>query len=482
MSSRAACDQRVAPVRCPHFALTFAFVGAVRDRTGRSGLADAVVSRRTVPLVAQQQGQGLAEAIAAVARALQAETSTQDTLQKTVELAVATIAGCDHAGITLLADGKVSTPAASSEVPGLVDEIQYEVDQGPCLDAIRAESVFSTDDLTLEARWPAFSARAVAETGVRSMLSFRLFLERDTLGALNLYSTAPAAFGPESRSVGEVFAAHAALALQAALEQDRIEGMTAQLSASRRQTQRYSRQAELAVELQRSMLTELPDLAPLQLAARYLPATEAAEIGGDWYDAFLRPDGSVKLTVGDLAGHDVGAAGAMGQARSVLRALAVDRPEPPGQLLDRFDTVLTHLLPGRTGTCICAQLREDEGEDGAGWHALLASAGHPPPLLLTEQAVRFVELPTELLLGTGLGQQRATTSVALPPGSTLLLYTDGLVERRDRHLDDGLAALRAAATGLRATGIEELCDQLIADLVPHPSDDVCLLAVRIPGA
>ncbi len=119
------------------------------------------------------------------------------------------------------------------------------------------------------------------------------------------------------------------------------------------------------------MLTELPNLAPLQLAARYLPATEAAEIGGDWYDAFILPGGAVKLTVGDLAGHDVDAAGAMGQARSALRALAVDRREPPGQLLDRFDAVLAQLLPGRTGTCVCAQVSVDD----AGWQALLGNPG-----------------------------------------------------------------------------------------------------------
>jgi serine phosphatase RsbU (regulator of sigma subunit) len=166
--------------------------------------------------------------------------------------------------------------------------------------------------------------------------------------------------------------------------------MTAQLRASRRQARQYGRQAELAVALQRSMLTELPDLAPLQLAARYLPATEAAEIGGDWYDAFILPGGAVKLTVGDLAGHDVDAAGAMGQARSVLRALAVDRREPPGRLLDRFDTVLAQLLPARTGTCVCAQVSADD----AGWHALLGNAGHPPPLLITDQGARYLELPT----------------------------------------------------------------------------------------
>ena len=236
------------------------------------------------------------------------------------------------------------------------------------------------------------------------------------------------------------------------------------------------RQAELAVALQRGMLTELPDLAPLQVAARYLPATDAAEIGGDWYDAFWLPDGAIKLTVGDLAGHDLDAAVAMGQARSVLRSLSVDRSEPPGQLLDRFDTVLSQLLPGRTGTCVCARLSQHDGQ----WQAQFGNAGHLPPLLITDGAAQYVTLPEELLLGTGIDQHRSTTRVLLPPGSTLLLYTDGLIERRDRHLDHGLADLKAAADTLAAAPVEELTDELLARLAPHPTDDVCLLAVHLP--
>jgi len=252
--------------------------------------------------------------------------------------------------------------------------------------------------------------------------------------------------------------------------------MTEDLKLSRLQSRTHARKAELAVALQRGMLTELPDLGPLQVASRYLPATEAAEIGGDWYDAFWLPDGAVKVTVGDLAGHDLDAAVAMGQARSVLRSLSVDRPEPPGQLLDRFDTVLSQLLPGRTGTCVCARLTQHNGQ----WQALFGNAGHLPPLLITDGAAQYVALPEELLLGTGIDQQRSTTRMLLPPGSTLLLYTDGLIERRDRHLNDGLAELKATADTLAAAPVEELCDELLARLASHPTDDVCLLAIDLP--
>lgn len=416
------------------------------------------------------------EAIAEVARRLEAEGTAQKTLQKMVELAVATIAGCDHAGVSITNEG-VQTPAASDDVPRRVDWLQYESGEGPCLDAIWKHDIYQADDLRSETRWPHFSTRAASETGVLSMLSFRLFLEQDTLGALNLYSRRPHAFADDSRRVGQVFAAHAAIALQAAREHERVTKLEEDLRGSRSETRRYAQQAAIAVALQRSMLTAVPDLSPLKVAARYVPATEAVEVGGDWYDAFALPDGGTGLVVGDLAGHDIQAAVSMGQARNVLRALAVDRREPPGRLLDRLDAVLSHLQIGQTGTCVYAQL----DEHGGGWRAVLANAGHPPPLLVADGPATLLAPRPELLLGAGGDRPRSTITVALPPNATLLLYTDGLVERRDRSLDQGLAALRSAAADLADRTVDELCDELLARFAAAPQDDVCLLAVRTPG-
>jgi serine phosphatase RsbU (regulator of sigma subunit) len=181
-----------------------------------------------------------------------------------------------------------------------------------------------------------------------------------------------------------VFAAHAAIALRAAREHERVEELEDDLRGSRQESRQYDRQAEVAVALQRSMLTELPDLAPLQVAARYVPATEAVEVGGDWYDAFRLPGGATALVVGDLAGHDLPAAVSMGQARNVLRALAIDRQELPGRILARLDAVLSHLEIGQTASCVYAQL---DARHGA-WRALLANAGHPPPLLCSSPTMR----------------------------------------------------------------------------------------------
>lgn len=165
---------------------------------------------------------GGAKAFAEVARAL-AEGDVQQTLQKVVDMAVDTISGCDHAGISFLKGGKGSTPAASDDVPLLVDAIQYETGEGPCLSAIREHDVFESGDLRLESRWPKFAARAQRDTGISSMLSFRLFVADDTLGALNLYSKAVDAFDERSRTVGLVFAAHAALALSTAIHGEQMD-------------------------------------------------------------------------------------------------------------------------------------------------------------------------------------------------------------------------------------------------------------------
>ena len=165
----------------------------------------------------------LAETFAEVARALQAEGSVQATLDKIVELAVKTVSGCDHAGVTLVDRGQVHTQAASDDVPGLVDTVQYETGEGPCLDAISDHEVFQVEDLVNEHRWPRFSRRAAEESGVASILAYRLFIDGETMGALNLFSKARDAFDDVDRAVGSIFAAHAAVALSAARQADQLE-------------------------------------------------------------------------------------------------------------------------------------------------------------------------------------------------------------------------------------------------------------------
>ena len=410
----------------------------------------------------------LAGAMARVARALQAEADPQHTLQRMVDLAVTTVAGCDYAAVSLFAPDGIHTPASSHDVALQVDLIQYDTDQGPCLSAIRDRDMYVTGDLRAETRWPAFAARATTESGVRSMLSLRLFVEGDNLGALNMYSRSPDAFDDSSIAVGRLFVAHAAIALSAATSHARSE----------HRADRFQVQAGIAVTLQRSMLTELPDLAPFTAAALYVPAVVDAEVGGDWYDALVLPAGDFLLVVGDVTGHDVAAATGMAQVRSTLRALAVNHDESPAELLTRLDETLGSLGQDLIGTCLVVRL----SRRGAEWRAQLATAGHPAPLLIRGDRTAYVAMPYDILLGIRRSAARQTTDIAFAPGTTLLLYTDGLVEHRNRGISDGMKALREIATGLRTDDLDALCDTLVHRLAPHPSDDVCLLAIRLDEA
>ena len=162
------------------------------------------------------------ETFAEVARLLLAEQGVEATLNRIGQLAVQTVEGCDHAGISLIEGRKVTTVGSSDQVPVLVDAIQYEVDDGPCLDAIRCHEVFLVGHLGQDERWPAFSQRAAQETGVQSMLALRLFVEKDTMGALNLYSKSADAFDQDSQATATIFAAHAAVALRAALREEQF--------------------------------------------------------------------------------------------------------------------------------------------------------------------------------------------------------------------------------------------------------------------
>jgi GAF domain-containing protein len=178
--------------------------------------------------------EGLAEVFADIARQLQAEHGPEKTQDSITRAALDTVDGCDHAAIIIVhRRTRLQTVAATDDVPPRVDALQYDTGQGPCLDAIEDHETYLIDDLTTEERWPAFSRRAAEETGVRSMLSFRLFVEGDTIGALNLYSKRPSAFGEQDRAVGAVLATHAAIALSAARDQEHVQQLEDALRSNR---------------------------------------------------------------------------------------------------------------------------------------------------------------------------------------------------------------------------------------------------------
>jgi GAF domain-containing protein len=169
----------------------------------------------------------VAELFGEVARQLLAEHGVTGTLRRIVELAVASLDACEFAGISLVEGGKVSSPVASGEIPLLVDSIQTEVGEGPCLDAITHHEVFRTGDLSGEGRWPNFSKQAHDETGVCSILSVRLFADERTYGALNMYSSRPGAFDDTDLALAVVFATHASVAMDSARREADLERMVA---------------------------------------------------------------------------------------------------------------------------------------------------------------------------------------------------------------------------------------------------------------
>ena len=245
----------------------------------------------------------------------------------------------------------------------------------------------------------------------------------------------------------------------------------------------HRQRLRLVEELQRSMLTEPPQPDHMQIAVRYQPAAQDVQIGGDWYDAFLQPDGATVLVIGDVVGHDSAAAAAMGQVRTLLRAVATDRGEAPAQVLTRVDRVMETLQLDSAATAVVARLEQDDDERRLGVTRLRwSNAGHPPPVLHHPDGRAEVIGADEpdLLLGIDPTTGRADHVMVVERGSTLLLYTDGLVERRDQSLEDGIEQLRNLVQTLAGGTLDELCDGLLRGLVPERSeDDVALVGVRL---
>ncbi|OQR60851.1 PAS sensor protein [Streptomyces maremycinicus] len=236
------------------------------------------------------------------------------------------------------------------------------------------------------------------------------------------------------------------------------------------------RQRETAVTLQRSLLPqELEEPDDLRIAATYQPGGTEAAVGGDWYDVITLGGGRTALVIGDVMGRGVRAAAVMGQLRTAVRAYArLDLP--PHEILQLLDGLATEIDANQIATCVYAIHDPNEGR------LVYASAGHLPILVRDDQGtVLRADEPTGPPLGTG-GWMHASGSIPLGPGSTAVLYTDGLVERRDEDLDEGIASLERALSG--ATGTPQVvCDRLVrsAGVTADHDDDVAVLVLQHPA-
>jgi serine phosphatase RsbU (regulator of sigma subunit) len=318
--------------------------------------------------------------------------------------------------------------------------------------------------------WSPEMRDAFEETGQRAWIAVPLTTRGRLLGSLLAGWAVERAFAREEVELVQAFAAQCAQAL------DRVQTLT-------RERRSAERSRRLAEELQRSMLSEPFQPDHCQIAVRYLPATGVGQVGGDWYDAFLQVDGAVNLVIGDVVGHDTGAAATMGQLRSLLRGIAVTSAVDPSQVLDALDAAIAQLGLHTYATVGVGRLEQTADEVARGvtrfrW----ASAGHPAPVVLDADG-QLVEVPRmagQLMLGVDRTSRRGLTVLELPRGATVLLYTDGLVERHGSDLDADTARLHRLAVDLAHLPLEELCDQLLERQVDkRPADDVALLAVRL---
>ena len=239
------------------------------------------------------------------------------------------------------------------------------------------------------------------------------------------------------------------------------------------EARKAEREHRIAETLQRGLLPDrLPEVPGLALAARYVPAGADMAVGGDWYDVVELPSGHVGLAIGDVAGHGPRAASTMGQLRMALRAYALEEPSP-ADVVGRLDRLVSRLLESEIVTLVYLVLDLDSGM------VQFANAGHPPPLVVGPGGqASFLEGGLGSPLGCDDPGLPAEAGFRLVPGSTLLLYTDGLVERRGVSIDEGLERLATVAAD-GGQDLEAFCERLLCSMVEgDTADDVALLAIR----
>jgi PAS domain S-box-containing protein len=236
----------------------------------------------------------------------------------------------------------------------------------------------------------------------------------------------------------------------------------------------YDRQHRIAETLQRALLPrELPAVDGFALAASYVPAEAGFKAGGDWYDVIPLQDGRFALVIGDVSGHGLKAASVMGQLRLAVRAYALEG-HGPEHILVRADTLLRTVAPDELATMLYTEI-----DAGLGTMRVV-TAGHPPPIIVNAGQARYLELPPGPPIGVGGRRASEPVEAAIEPGTLVLMYTDGLVDRRDLPLDVGLGRLLAAVLAGTDRPLANLCRELVTVLVPdEATDDVAVLGLKM---
>ena len=258
-------------------------------------------------------------------------------------------------------------------------------------------------------------------------------------------------------------------------DQTLLTVLAGRLGQGLQRVHQVDQQRETALALQHAILG--PAHLPHGFAVRYQAASRPLQVGGDWYDVVDLEDGRIAMIVGDCVGHGLAAATVMGQVRSACRALLFGNPSP-GAALAGMDRFAVRLPGAQCTTVVCAVLNPDTGE------LVYSSAGHPPPIMVrADGTTQMLDGGHTIALGMRPGWPRPEAHVTIPAGATLLLYTDGLVERRRLALEQGIAQATALVQDLRASTLEELANQIMSGLAPSGGyqDDVVLLLYRHPA-
>lgn len=371
-------------------------------------------------------------------------------------------------------DGRRLRHGAAPSIPQAFNRAFEGVEIGPTVGSCGAaaylgESVF-VPDITVSPNWEAF--RDVALThGLRAAWSSPILsTDASAIGAFCMYSTQPRGPSTQELELMEVLTHTAAIAIERdRTDRERVRLLDRERSA---QAQLYQKEHRIAETLQRSLLPDrLPENPHVGVAARYIPARAEVEVGGDWYDIIVLPDGRFALAIGDVAGHGVPAASAMGQMRMALRAYALEGLSPAGAL-SRLNRLLNELQPDAMATLLYIHLDPETGD------LTFANAGHPPALIYQDGATSYLEGGLSPPLGVAMHIDYRESVGRLESGATLLLYTDGLIEKRRSPIEEGFERLQDLAVGA-PEDLEAACDHILGGLLQEEAaDDVALLAVR----
>ena len=378
------------------------------------------------------------------------------------------VVGADGGAVGVLADDARTLRVSISERLGASLQMAYAelpLDSPlPAAHTARTGEPVLLPDRATGLAWSRAMEQVYADTGRSAWATLPLRVGDELLGALIASWVDERHLTDEDLALLEGFAAQVA---QAAQRIRATEAKRAAALASQR----------LSETLQRSLLTAPPRVPGLSIAVRYQPAAQEAQIGGDWYDAFVTAAGSTLLVIGDIAGHDRTAAAVMGQVRNLLRGMAYDSDDSPAVLLGRLDTAMQGLALGTLATALLARVEQRPHDT----HRLrFSNAGHLPPVLRTpDGALRVLDHESDLLLGLDPDAERVEHSTELPPGSTVVLFTDGLVERRDRSLDTGVQRVVDAVRRLGDADAEATADAVVAAAGSSNEDDIAVLVLCV---